>query len=221
MPTGGVNRVPDPAVQPNPDARSNANPGRNVAPTVLSAVSGTRRTDQDPCCDSLVRTDIAARQRSVVLSYLETLLQHAQSAMCKNSPEGYAVAKLRLDTLSQFLGRRPRTIYGQDDGQNPQTVAAFVPRLPPLNPRLMEIYDNVADQLDALHQCLTKARLKSGVLHLDTSFGVTIPYDADGRPRLRTVWTTVAAARQAPIASSFSSNAHWKRQARCVRLVLN
>jgi hypothetical protein len=34
----------------------------------------------------------------------------------------------------------------------------------------MEIYDHVADQLDALHQCLTKARLKSGVLHLDTSY---------------------------------------------------
>lgn len=176
VPTGDVNRGLNPAVpgagadQPNLDASLNANPGRNVAPTVLSVVSGARRTDQDPCCDTLVRTDVAARQRSVVLSYLETLLQHAQSAMCRNSPEGYAVAKLRLDTLSQFLGPRPRTIYGQDDGQSPQTVAAFVPRLPPLNPRLMEIYDNVADQLDALHQCFTKARLKSGVLHLDTSY---------------------------------------------------
>ena len=126
---------------------------------------------QDPCCDTLVKTDLAARQRSVVLSYLETLTSARAMRRCaRTHPKVTRCAKLRLDTLAQFLGRRPRTIYGQDDGQNPQTVAAFVPRFPPLNPRLMEIYDNVADQLDALHQCLTKARLKSGVLHLDTSY---------------------------------------------------
>ncbi|MDM0069626.1 neuraminidase-like domain-containing protein [Variovorax sp. J31P207] len=143
--------------------------GDNV-PVVLAAVRGVVRTDQDPCCNTLVRTDLAARQRSVVLSYLETLIQYAQAAMCKNSPEGYAAAKLRLDTLFRFLGERPRTIFGQDDGQDPQTVDAFVPRFPPLNPRLMEIYDNVVDQRDALHECLTKARLKGGVLHVDTSY---------------------------------------------------
>ncbi len=167
------------ADQPNP----NANP--NAAPIVLAAVRGVVRTDQDPCCDTLVRTDLAARQRSVVLSYLETLLQYAQSAMCRHSPEGYAVTKLRLDTLSRFLGERPRTIFGQDDGKNPQTVTAFVPRFPPLNPRLMEIYDSVVDQLDALHQCLTKARLKGGVLHLDTSYW--------GDDPVRRGWRTAAA----------------------------
>jgi hypothetical protein len=144
--------------------------GDNDAPIVLAAVRGVVRTDQDPCCDTLVRTDLEARQRSIVLSYLETLLQYAQSAMCRHSPEAYAITKLRLDTLSRFLGKRPRTIFGQDDGKNPKTVTDFVPRFPPLNPRLMEIYDAVADQLDALHQCLTRARLKGGVLHVDTSY---------------------------------------------------
>lgn len=128
------------------------------------------RTDQDPCCDTLVKTDLESRQRSVLLAYLETMLQHAHAAMCKHSPEGYAIVRLRLDTLSRFLGERPRTIFGQDDGTNPQTVTTFVPRFPPLNPRLMEIFDRVADQLDALHHCLTKARLTGGVLHLDTSY---------------------------------------------------
>lgn len=144
--------------------------GDDDGPILLAAVRGVVRTDQDPCCHTLVRTDLAARQRSTVLSYLETLLQHAQSAMCRNSPEGYAVTRVRLDTLSRYLGERPRTIFGQDDGKDPQTVADFVPRFPPLNPRLMEIYDSVVDQLDALHQCLTKARLKGSVLHRDTSY---------------------------------------------------
>jgi hypothetical protein len=157
--------VPGPAgVPPVPDADPDE-------PSVaLAMVRGDVRTDQDPCCDTLVRTDLAARQRSILLSYLETLLQYAQSAMCRHSPEGYAITRLRLDTLSRFLGERPRTIFGQDDGENPMTVATFVPRLAPLNPRLMEIYDTVVDQLDALHQCLTKARLKGGVLHLDSSY---------------------------------------------------
>jgi hypothetical protein len=131
---------------------------------------GDVRTDQDPCCDTLVKTDRASRQRSIVLAYLETLLQYSQAAMCQHSPEGYAIARLRLDTLSKFLGERPRTIFGQDDGMYPQTITAFVPRFAPLNPRLMEIYDRVADQIDALHHCLTKARLAGGVLHVDTSY---------------------------------------------------
>nr|WP_281720110.1 neuraminidase-like domain-containing protein [Nitrosomonas nitrosa] len=162
--------------------RSNSNtpnsPPRRTGPisreeTMPRAALSTRfdlRTDQDPCCDTLVKTDLASRQRSVVLAYLETLLQYAQAAMCRHSPEGYAIARLRLDTLAKFLGEQPRTIFSQDDGTNPKTVTAFVPRFSPLNPRLMEIYDHVADQLDALHHCLTKARLRGGVLHRDTSY---------------------------------------------------
>lgn len=168
--------VPSVPNQPNPNAPTNlegpATPDTPPSPTPLAAVSTGQviRMDQDPCCDTLVKTDLASRQRSVLLAYLEALLQYAQAAMCKHLPEGYAIARLRLDTLAKFLGERPRTIVGQDDGTNPQTVSAFVPRLAPLNPRLMELYDQVADQLDALHHCLTKLRLTSGTVHVDTSY---------------------------------------------------
>lgn len=170
----GTNNGNDPTTgEPNPAAPGIANqPDATTvsAPRALLAVRGTVRTDQDPCCDTLVKTDLASRQRSVVLAYLETLLQHAQVPLCQHSPEGYAAARLRLDTLSNFLGARPRTIFGQDDGTNPKTVTTFIPRFAPLNPRIMEIYDRVADQLDALHRCLTKARLTGGILHVDTSY---------------------------------------------------
>ncbi|WP_260955701.1 Tc toxin subunit A-related protein [Pseudomonas citri] len=156
--------------------------GRNM--TAVSTREG-RRTDQDPCCDTQVKTDLATRQRSVVLAYLETLLQHAQAAMCRHSPEGYALARLRLDTLSRFLGERPRTIFGQDDAIQAQTVAHFIPRFAPLNPRLMESYDRVADQLDALHHCLTKARLVGDITNPDTSYW--------GDDPVRRGWKSVAA----------------------------
>lgn len=160
--------------QPPPGTEPGTQPGTDVPGIVAapraSAATGARRSDLDPCCDTLVRTDAEARQRSIVLAYLDTLLQHAEAAMCRHSPEGYAIARLRLDTLSNYLGARPRTIFGQDDGAQPQTVSAFLPRFAPINPRLMEIYDRVGDQIDALHRCMTKARLAAGVLHLDTSY---------------------------------------------------
>lgn len=190
----GVSGAPGLIVNPNSDFTvldaTNATPGAGTtsgaatggetsgattdtgAATPPGAATSSRggRAALDPCCDTLVKTDLAARQRSVVLAYLETLLQHAQAAYCRHSPEGYALARLRLDTLMKFLGARPRTIFGQDEGTTAQTVLAFTPRLPPLNPRLMEIYDRANDQLDALHHCMTKARLRGGTLHVDTSY---------------------------------------------------
>lgn len=166
----GVPSLPNPSTPAGP--ADPAAPDTHPVSTSLAerSIGRVRRTDQDPCCDTLVKTDLASRQRSIVLAYFETLLQYAQAAMCRHSPEGYAIARLRIDTLSKFLGERPRTIFGQDDGTNPQTVTTFVPRFAPLNPRLMEIYDRVADQLDVLRHCLTKARLTGGVLHADTSY---------------------------------------------------
>lgn len=175
-PTPPGTNVPGTPGRPNPDgpntpvrgADTNAPPA--ATPRAALSTRGDVRTNLDPCCDTLVKTDLASRQRSIVLAYLETLLQHAQAAMCRHSPEGYAISRLRLDTLAKFLGERPRTVFGEDDGATPQTVTAFVPRLAPLNPRLMEIYDRVDDQLETLHRCVTKARLTGGSLHVDTSY---------------------------------------------------
>ncbi len=175
-PTPPGTNVPGIPGRPNPDgpntpvrgADTNAPPA--ATPRAALSTRGDVRTNLDPCCDTLVKTDLASRQRSIVLAYLETLLQHAQAAMCRHSPEGYAISRLRLDMLAKFLGERPRTVFGEDDGATPQTITAFVPRLAPLNPRLMEIYDRVDDQLETLHRCVTKARLTGGSLHVDTSY---------------------------------------------------
>jgi len=189
--------VPDPDPQPDPDdpdpdgpilfshVAGDNTPGSRERYREQLRLRGEIRTNLDPCCDTLVKTDLAARQRSIVLAYLDTLLQHAQAAMCKHSPESYAIAKLRLDTLSRFLGDRPRTIFGRDDGTD-QTVTTFVPRFAPINPRLMEIYDRVAEQADALQHCLSKARLNGGTLGVDTSY-----WDDDP---LRHGWKTAAVA---------------------------
>ncbi len=158
-------------------------------------------------------------QRSVLLAYLDTLLQYAQAAMCRHSPEGYEIARLRLDALAKYLGERPRTIFGQDDGASPQTVTAFVPRFAPLNPRLMEIYDRVADQLDALHlvphEGAADGRRPSSWIRRT---GATIQCGADGGPRPQVAWTmTAAAVRPVRTDSRSSFSAQSRPRARCAR----
>ncbi|MFM5885377.1 MAG: neuraminidase-like domain-containing protein [Novosphingobium sp.] len=190
-PTGNANG--DPAGNPNARPTSGTADGPNTG-TVLRRGSGTSvrmataprhpRSELDPCCDSLAKSDLAARERSVLLAYLETLLDFSKAALCRHSPESYAMAGLRLDAAAALLGERPRTIYATDDDDAAATIATLVPRFPPLNPRLMHIYDRVNDELDALHNLQTKSRLRSGTLHRDTSYW--------GDDPVRRGWKTVA-----------------------------
>ena len=138
--------------------------------TATARAAAGRRSELDPCCDTVAKTELAARQRSVLLAYLETLLQYAQAAMCRNAPEHFAIARLRLDTLHRLLGQRPRTLFGEHDGAPAQTVTAFVPRFAPLNPRLMQVYDLATDLSDVLQHCETKARLAGSKSHVDTPY---------------------------------------------------
>ncbi|NHZ81412.1 insecticidal toxin complex protein [Massilia sp. CCM 8695] len=156
----------DPALPQPPVVRGRA---RADAVRTAGTQDGAARlqpvgTRQDPCCDTLTYNAADARRRSTLLAYVETLLEHAGVALCRNSAEGYALARLRLDTAARYLGERPRTLFGHDDGPGAPTVAALVPRFAPLNPRLMDIYDRLDDQLGALHRCLDRARLAGGAL---------------------------------------------------------
>jgi hypothetical protein len=86
------------------------------------------------------------------------LLQWSEAAWRRNSPEAFQHARLLLDTCAKILGPKPATILNVGDGAV-QTVATFVPLIPALNPRLIELYEHVADRLDVVHACLTARRL--------------------------------------------------------------
>ncbi|QNB00114.1 hypothetical protein [Massilia sp. Se16.2.3] len=137
-------------------AQAGRGPTRATADT--AARLGRRGGTGDACCDTGVGSAAEARRRSVLLAYLETLLESARAALCGDSAEAHALARLRLDAAARYLGPRPVTIRG-DDASAPSTVAAFVARLAPLNPRLMELYDSLDDNLAALRHCLGKSRL--------------------------------------------------------------
>ena len=65
------------------------------------------------------------------------------------------------ETAARITGPRPRTILLPEPATAP-TVTAFVPAYAPLNPRLMELYDLVADRLGLIRRSLDARRIRNG-----------------------------------------------------------
>lgn len=118
-------------------------------------------TNPQGCCNSAGVNDATARNRSVTLHTIDVLLAWADAQMRKQSPEAFQQARLLLDTADRILGARPTTVASAavDDGM---TVGDFVPGLAPLNPRLLALYDHVADRRGLLHRCEDTQRLRNG-----------------------------------------------------------
>ena len=115
------------------------------------------------CChDSTAATDAQHRERSIVLHYLETLLDWGDAIMRRNTAEAAQQARLIYDTAATLLGRTPRTVLAADPAGDPVTVAAFVAHHAPLNPRLMRLYERSADRLAHVRARLNASRLLAG-----------------------------------------------------------
>ncbi|GCE06809.1 neuraminidase-like domain-containing protein [Dictyobacter aurantiacus] len=148
-----------------------------------------------PCCSSITVSDEVARNRSIMLHYLETLLQWGDALMRHNSPEAFQQARVIFDTAERILGKRPRSVRRREGtdmaGQEPQVVLTFVPECAPLNPRVLDLYELVDDRLALIHNCLNERRLHNGRLGRD------MPYW--GSDPLRNGWQTMAEADEGEI----------------------
>jgi len=113
------------------------------------------------CCDSTKISAADARNRAILLHYLETLLEWSRALMRQNSRESAQQARLVLDTAAMILGPCPQTVVNYEPPATAQTVASFAPFIPPLNPRLMQLYCHVEDGLALVHRCLSDARLRN------------------------------------------------------------
>jgi hypothetical protein len=126
--------------------------------------------DDQPCCPTEAQDDFVARNRAVLLHYLETLLQWGDALLCRNSPEAFRQADVLIDVLSRVLGPQPPTILAADTTGPPPSVAQFEARPAPVNPRLMALYDRTGDRLDLIHRCLNAHRLRNGRPNVDMSY---------------------------------------------------
>jgi hypothetical protein len=115
-------------------------------------------------------TQGGARDRAILLGYLETLLQWGDALRCRNSPEAAEQAKVIFETLSSVLGQCPVTVHGQDDGGDPMPMSDFTAWPAPLNPRLLALYERCADRLALVRQRLDGQRLRTQRLRHDPPF---------------------------------------------------
>lgn len=147
----------------------------------ISEGSESEGTSTTACCDSTDVNAAIAKNRSIVLDFLETLREWGDAEMRRNSPEHFQQARLLFDTMELILGKRPLSLQLPEPA-NPQTVANYVPDFAPLNPRLLDLYDNTRDRLNLIHACLNASRLRNGHPRCD------MPYFGDSP--LREGWRT-------------------------------
>jgi hypothetical protein len=133
------------------------------------------------CCDSTNVTIAQAKNRAIVLQFLETLKEWGEAVLRRNSPEHFQQARLLFDTMARILGKQPLSLQLPEPA-TPQTVATYDPGFPPLNPRLMDLYNITRDRLNLIHSCQNAWRLRNGSPPHDMAYF--------GDCRLREGWKT-------------------------------
>lgn len=171
--------APNPDVPPVPLAFSVVGAKGTAGSPVAGrrgARTGTKRLAADgsqllgACCDSTAVGEDIVRNRAVTLHYCDTLLEWGSHLMRRwNSPEAFQQARLLFDTVARITGRRPRSVLLEVPNA-PPTVSSFEPATPPLNPRLLAIYERTADQLGLIHACADAERIKNGRLNADAHY---------------------------------------------------
>ena len=63
------------------------------------------------CCQGGTVDETEALRRSILLHYLETLLQWGKALMKQNAPESFQQARLLFDTVSKIMGECPADCF--------------------------------------------------------------------------------------------------------------
>lgn len=160
--------VPNPAPAPTPIG--DVPRLENLAAVGADGNNTNESTEENgPCCDSTDVSCAVARDRSVLMHYVETLLAWSKATHHQHSPESAEQTRLLVDVCRRILGPMPKTVYDPGSGA-PQTVADFVPLVPPLNPRLIELYEHVQDRLALVHACDSAERLRNETLRCGPAY---------------------------------------------------
>ena len=115
------------------------------------------------CCPTSPMGDGVSRARAYILQYLNILLQWTDKLIKNNSTESFRQATVIADTIQRILGPTPMRI----ESQNPEsaflyTIQNFKALPAPLNPTLLQLYDEVIDRKALIHNFLSSCRLRHG-----------------------------------------------------------
>ena len=118
-----------------------------------------RTSVQNACCDATEVSCDQTRTRAIILHYLETLVEWSDALRHRaNSVEMFQQADALLDVAEMILARPPRSVRLQAPSA-PPTLAAFTPAFAALNPRLLDLYEILADRLELIRNCQSARRL--------------------------------------------------------------
>jgi hypothetical protein len=160
-----------------PSSGSVPTPAAPGTAPVANTAAAAGNTGQSACCDSTKVSDEVVRNRSVTLTFCDTMLEWAHALMRHpTSPEAYQHARLICDTVAKIMGRCPPTVLLPEPAI-PEPISSFTPAFPSLNPRLLDLYGVLADRMDLVHLCLDARRLKNGRPNRD------LPYFGDDPSR--------------------------------------
>ena len=85
-----------------------------------------------------------SRAKSVLLLYVEILLQWASSLLEDHSIDALHQAKVLFSEVDRLLGPKPARVLAEERAVGESlTVAEFQPQSAPLNPRLVKLYDRL------------------------------------------------------------------------------
>jgi hypothetical protein len=125
------------------------------------------------CCDTTKVSCHEARERSILLHYLDTLLEWGDAELRRESPEAFQQASLLFNTMRKIMGPHPTMV--KNPAKVHQTVATFDPLPAPVNPRLMMLYDRLDDRVGLVHESMSARRLREGVERNDAQYWGTDP----------------------------------------------
>ena len=155
--------------------------GANPTPSIGGAAD--QNSKQGACCDSARVSQDVVRHRAITLHWCQAAMDWVDAVMRRGrSPEAFEQARTLCDAVARVTGPRPRVVRMPEPATT-QTVTGFVAAYPPLNPRLMDLYDLLVDRLELIHQCLDSRRLRNGRLNEDMCYFGDNP--------LRDGWRTV------------------------------
>jgi hypothetical protein len=85
------------------------------------------------------------KAQAVLIEYLETLMQWADSLLLEETSDASQRALTIFNTIQRILGPRPRKFSSKSPDNSAMTIETFSASTPALNPRLIALYDRMAD----------------------------------------------------------------------------
>ncbi|MBC7885695.1 MAG: insecticidal toxin complex protein, partial [Saprospiraceae bacterium] len=105
--------------------------------------------------------DGMAEKQSVLLKYLTILSQWSKALLRIQTKEAINQSNLVVEFAKKILGNCPKTVFLHSNVDDVKTLGGFSPAKPPINPRLICLYNEIYDIDHRIQECINLFGLSS------------------------------------------------------------